>query len=111
LSQLTVNLDPVLLTNGLTLHDRFKKEKQMQDFQTFIKAYLKKPLPIPHYIAKCIADSLNKPSNDPEGLIAGAGKVRMDLNPDGSYRSGMKRLIVQAKDGLFYEITVQEITR
>jgi hypothetical protein len=69
------------------------------------------PMPIPGYIAKCISNALNSPRNDPEGLIAGAGKVRMDLNPDGSYRSGMKRLIVQAKDGLFYEITVQEITR
>lgn len=80
----------------------------MQDFQTFIKAYLDKPLPIPHYIAKCIADSLNKPSNDPENLIAGASSVRMDLNRDGSYRSSTKRLIVQDRAGVFYQITVEE---
>jgi hypothetical protein len=83
----------------------------MQDFQSFINTVVAQPLPIPQYIAKCISDALNKPLNDPEQLIAGAGKVRMDLNPDGSYRSSDKRLIVQDRYGRFYQITVQEITK
>lgn len=83
----------------------------MQDFRVFLNTLVGKPLPIPQYIAKCIADALNKPINDPEHMIAGAGKVRMDLNPDGSYRSSKKRLIVQDRAGTFYEITVQEITK
>jgi hypothetical protein len=84
----------------------------MQDFASFMSTLAQPmPLPIPGYIAKCISEALNKPSNDPEQLIAGAGRVRLDLNPDGSYRSSKKTVIVQDRDGIFYEITVQEITR
>jgi hypothetical protein len=69
------------------------------------------PLPIPGYIAKCIAVALNNPANDPEDLIRGAGRVRFDLNNDGSYKTATKRITVQDKSGVFYEVTVKQINR
>ena len=81
----------------------------MEQFRQFI--LVNRPLPIPQYIAQCIADALNKPINDPENLIAGSTKVRMDLNPDGSYRSSKKHFYVQDRAGVFYQITVEVYTK
>lgn len=78
-------------------------------FETIARFF--QPLPVPGYIAKVIADALNDPRNDPEQLITGAGKVRFDLHQDGSYRSSTKKLVVQDRNGYFYEITIKEMTR
>jgi len=75
-------------------------------FETVAKFF---PLPIPHYIAKCIKDALNLPSNDPDTQILGVRKVTYDLNPDGSYKSDKKTLEVLDRNGYVYEVTIKTI--
>ena len=67
------------------------------------------PLPIPFYIADLLVKALNDPANDPDKQITGAGKVRFDLNPDGSYRSDKKTFTVQDRNGYFYEVTISSL--
>ena len=80
----------------------------MDTFKPFLEKLVltSLPMPIPGYIAKCMVNALNNPTNDPEDRLVGAGKVRFNLNPDGSYVNSQKMFVVQDQNGLFYEVTV-----
>ena len=59
-------------------------------------------------IAASIKEALN--ASDPDGIIMGCGKVRLDLHPEDGYLiSTKKTLTVVDKNGKLYEVTVKEI--
>lgn len=57
--------------------------------------------------AAAIKDALNR--HDPDGIIAGCGKVHWDLDPEGGYLVSTKKTLYAADMfGRRYKITVEE---
>lgn len=79
-------------------------------FETIARFFVR-PMPITDYIARCMVDALNSPHNDPESRIAGAGSIKFDLDANGCFVSTKKTFVVQDRNGIFYEITIQELDK
>jgi len=84
-----------------------QQQLEQQEFEEQLKPYHIN-LAYCDKIASVIKDALNGP--DPDGIVAGCGKVHSDLHPDeGWLQSTKKSMTVMDKNGKFYQVTVEEL--
>lgn len=65
--------------------------------------------PAPEYLARVMVDAINKPSNDPENRLLGAGSIKMHTNEDKTLKTGIRSFVVKDKAGFLYRVTVEVI--
>ena len=88
------------------LHHQQQLEQQQQIDELVHQA--KSAMSYCDKFAQVIKDAINAP--DPDGIIAGCGKIQWDLDPTDGYLVSTKKTIYAADMfGRHYKITVEEV--
>ena len=93
---------------GDLYHQQQLEQQQMEEELAMLEHQAKSAMVYCDKFAQVIQDAINRP--DPDGIIAGCGKIHWDLHPEDGYLVSTKKTIHAADMfGRHYKITVEEV--